>query len=220
MPSVRVRICLAVAALVLTQAGVILVRAGHMYGEIIPLNIDLSQLPRELGTWYGEDYDLTHDVLRVLYSEDAGMLNRRYANLAGEVVSVHVATWTDYGEEYITPHYPDTCLKGAGMQIVGEKRLSLADKGSPPQPVRLLSVQDADMPSATLYWYQRVQLMFVDRAGGKEVNRHYWGQPKPAVLKVLLTTTAETGEAAEERLLSVAKLVHNWLAEAKQTRKT
>ena len=161
----------------------------------------LEHLPMTLGTWVGEDVQLSANVIRVAAADDH--LRRDYEDPAGSRVSLYIAFYGNVKDR--VPHGPTVCYPSQGWETKLSEMIAL----STPVPrfaelrVRKLVYEREGSRVAVLYWYA---------ANGKQQIASTWqkidsalreliGQGGAYVIQVMVTAPV-TGhrEAAFEPL--------------------
>lgn len=138
----------ATAALLLTAAIVLQARKGS---ELIPAHAPLASFPMTLGSWTGEDREMSRDVLDVLGPGD--FLLRDYTNSArNATVGLFIAFFPSQrtGD---TIHSPKNCLPGAGWTPVRADRIMIDVSGHTPFPANRYLIAKGENRQLVLYWY-------------------------------------------------------------------
>jgi EpsI family protein len=142
---------LAVVTVCLLSTAALGVRALHP--ERVPPREPLSSLPRQLGSWMGQDTrPFADDVLAVLGVDE--YVSRWYREPGEGLVSLYVGYYQSQ-REGDTIHSPMNCLPGAGWQPVDTGRTTIAVSGrSSPIEVNHVVIQKGLDRQVALYWYQ------------------------------------------------------------------
>lgn len=183
--------------------------AGAM-PETPVLERDVSELPDHLGKWIGED--VATDPRIFARSEAACIVDRQYRDPPGNSIIVHVSAYPRIDLEL--PHRPEECYQANGYRIEAEKDMTLEVGDRPAVTARLLTMERDGNWLYVLYWWQ-----FGDRTvcTRDAMRKAAWETPRdkpwPPTVKVMLQASATSGQAAEERLRSIAEPILAWVRE-------
>lgn len=111
-----------------------LVKVGM--GEVVRLNMPLSEIPRKLGGWQGYDEPINASALLKIGAQDT--LRRYYLNdRATEDTRLDLYVAYFGGVRGRAPHRPTECMPGAGFSNVSNERVSLKVPGFGQEPLRV-----------------------------------------------------------------------------------
>jgi len=200
----------------------ILVAAVHFgvritHSGLVPRNVELPDpdprsLPLKLGEWTGEEREVNPRIDKATGAEYT--VNRTYRGPQGQTVSMHIAVITKSGVEGVH-HFPQYCYRGSGYQLVSMERRQLRTAAGDAFPVSFSLWGRDDGPIAVVYWYQFGDEVFFNINEFRQACRRRWGsQTWPPVIKVLLSTPADSQGRSPAHLEEFAELV------AQQTRKS
>ncbi len=138
----------------------------HIRGDVdkVPPSAPLDQIPETFGTWVGQDYPISQDVLDVLGKGD--FLNRIYtpranatpasagtANPGVVPVQLFIAYFpTQRAGQAI--HSPQHCLPGAGWTFLSSGVTEFSDRTGKSYRVGDYIISDGRAKQEVLYWYQ------------------------------------------------------------------
>ena len=191
------------------QVSVSAVVRGYTSTEVTPLRTQLTSLPQSLDEFNGEDISLDTKVFKAIDADQT--ITRQYTTANGDLVSVHLATWTQ--TDGMTPHLPDICLRSAGYEISSQFKRKVQDGNASFEAGVITGHRTTTSDQITeFYWYQIGSQTYTDRNGGKHVLRKFWSQEKrPPVLKVLLAVNDQPPKAAEKILQKIAVSIYQWI---------
>ncbi|MDZ7617828.1 MAG: exosortase-associated EpsI family protein, partial [Patescibacteria group bacterium] len=139
--------------------------------------------------------------------------DREYTDREDKVVSAHTALFTDFDEAIIV-HLPSRCYSAAGWNLLGAEKRDLVVPGVPPVKVEISTWEFEGLRVKVLYWYQLGEHTVLDRFDLSKARMAFAGHKTwPAMVKVMLQTSADQGPAADVRLLDVARNIRQWLYE-------
>ncbi|MBN1589437.1 MAG: EpsI family protein [Pirellulales bacterium] len=170
----------------------------------------LAQIPKELGSWKGQDRPTEDRVFRAIGADN--VLNRTYTNLAGKEITLHAAVRSDFPG--ILPHTPMVCYPSAGWieKKASEEKLEMP--GLPPVDAMFATFEMEGRRTMILFWYQFGEPTFHTSEGfdeAKQKLRHY--EKWPCLIKVLLQTDMNNSEQAKKRLLDFASHLYPWTSQ-------
>jgi EpsI family protein len=204
--SLEKRVFLVAFLVVTIQAGTTWVRQNYVPSQVRLPSRNLNALPiqlGELGAWHGENAELDPEVFNAIGAHS--VLERRYRDGLQEVL-VHSAVILDATSS--VAHYPEVCYPANGWQIVSRKSVLLRVSGAPAVSARLLNLEREDQRIQVLFWYHLGEHSFVDRDSYRHARRAFWGEKTwPAVIKVMLQTSADDAQRGESQLREFGKLV-------------
>ncbi len=206
------RLLTAAALLGVAHGGVLVLQRGYVPARVEIPERELAALPRQFGVWRGQDVPLDPHVYRAIGAHS--VVNRQYTDLAGNHVTLHSAILADATSG--VPHLPEVCFQGSGWTIEQSKDVRLTAVAGQPSLARVLVVRREGEQAVALFWFQMGDQSFVDRDSYRHARRTFFGlEAWPAVVKVLLQTSAGSPAEAQTRLMEFGKLV---LAETSQLR--
>lgn len=181
--------------------------AGSWYTArpALPPEHNLDELPMELGEWRGTQAPLPRELLDEIAG--ASVMNRTYRNARGETVEVHSAAFTDY--DIGPPHFPPSCYHGAGWKLRSAHIVPLEHgKGESANIVVYLFERDG-IEALVAFWMQAGKETYIDRDGLRHLllRARATATRLPLLKKVMLHTSVDTRQRAEQRLLEVAKAI-------------
>jgi EpsI family protein len=192
---------LAAAVLVATAA---LLLQARSRSEVFPSRQQLSEFPKQLGTWSGTDVALEPDVLEKLGPGD--FLLRLYQNQ--ENPQLYFDLFIAYFRSQRagdTIHSPQNCLPGAGWIPIEQSRITISVPGHAPFPANRFIIAKGEARQLVLYWYW---------AHDRGVASDYWAKYYLVADSIRMNRSdgslvrlkthkypAETADNAEQRLL-------------------
>lgn len=223
----KLRVAIVVAFLAAAQLTVGYVKRGYTLGTVEPPKQDLTELPKMLGPWSGEDRPVDERIQEYLQSRSG--VDRVYRNRVGDEVSAHVV-WTD---DYIKIHFPQQCYRESGWHLDNTKNLDVdftqhyrdqgwaeldseqvdIEAGGETFPCQLLTFERDGRRIHVLYWFQMGDEFFFDRIRHRNLRRQVcWGNREwPPLVKVMLESPASSTKRAEDHLRSVAGRIYAWM---------
>lgn len=185
-------------------------RIGYFKGIEKP-RVPLSELPRQLGDWKGEDRETDERMFRATQASE--VQSRAYSNASGKTVTLHMATYFDFW--YDVPHSPLVCYPSSGWTTVRttNEELQMADtpSGTPPLNAAFALFEMEGRHELILYWYQLGEQTFSDNQGLREAQKKVRNlKAWPSLVKVLLSTEASNSEIARKRLIEFGSRVYGW----------
>lgn len=144
-------------------AGIVLLHSVS-HGEPVPLREPLTQLPKAIDGWLGQEDPLEARIVAALGVSD--YVNRVYSNAGAQPVGLYVGYYQSQrtGE---TIHSPKNCLPGAGWEPVRAGRLTIPMTATPAITVNDYLIEKGPLRYLVLYWYQ---------AHGRVVASEYKGK--------------------------------------------
>jgi EpsI family protein len=205
--NMTIRIFVAAAVLLAINIGVYLVKGRGMPTQPAQLDMQVQELPRQLGPWTAEDRPLDPNIFKAIGAAMA--IDRRYQDAKKTVIDLHTAVFLDYGVR--TLHPPELCYSGAGFQVNDARTVDLGPEGGTPHPARLLTLDREGQQIYCLYWYQIGDATFFNGDGQRTQVRSFRGRTtRPPMIKVMLQTVAASPAEAEQRLTGFAAPVLAW----------
>jgi EpsI family protein len=207
VPPIVIRLFAAAAMLLAMYGGARFVHDHGIPTEPAPLVMKPQDLPLLLGEWKGEAVDLDPAVFEATGA--AAATNRLYRDRYGHVVSLHMAVFDRllYGATG-APHLPENCYRVNGWQILEPKLLPLDQNGD---MAKLQPAQRHGENVWVLYWYQIDGRAYYNGDQQRRIVQGWRGRAqRPAIVKVMLQTTAAKADEAEKALKSLAAEVYKW----------
>ena len=209
MANTAIRLLIASGLVVLLYLGTSLVRSGKAVIGELPER-DFQEMPLQFGPWRGEEVELDP---RVFMRTGADIVvDRAYRDDTPHPVSVHVALFRDPDVGIF--HSPMNCYRVNGWQVEEGARVELQVADNSSIPVSLTTWKREGERILVMYWYQLGEHVVFDRWDlGKVRLKMAGGKTWPALIKVLMQTSAPDLEEAEVRMRGLAAHVHNWVSE-------
>ena len=177
----------------------------------VPSTAPLTQMPRQIGPWSGEDIPIAKETLAIL--GDGRFLNRLYTPSAPEVrteaapVSLFIGYFpTQRSGQSI--HSPQNCLPGAGWTFASSGVINLKGAGGESYPVGEYTIANSVAKQVVLYWYL---------AHGRSVANDYmakaymmadairWNRTDGALIRIVTPVLPNEGiAAAQQRAIGFA----------------
>jgi EpsI family protein len=171
---------------------------------------DLSTFPLQFDSWQGAQVELDEKIMERILRDAEDAVDRAYADDANQAVSLHVALFRDLDRGII--HSPYNCYRGAGWTRIDDTQLMLRVSEESSIPVSLTTWELQGKRVMVMYWYQLDEHILFDRldlgmARWKMRNKETW----PAMVKVLLQTSAADPDKGKERIQIIAQRAYQWL---------
>ena len=200
------RILSVVVFLVAVQAVVSWIQRGYTMEEIASPLRSPSDLPHQIGPWKGEDVKADEKLIGRLEAE--AEVDRLYRNADGSAISLHYL----WSKDYVRVHFPQQCYHEAGWEKVSEKTVSIPIAKDQEIPARIITFDREGEKIQVLYWLQLGDQFFFDRGAHHVLRQRLcWGVKKwPPLTKLMLQTSATNPEAAQARLIDLARAVYQW----------
>jgi EpsI family protein len=179
-------------------------RAGISAEGEVP-RYSLSQLPKVMGQWSGEDVELADESVQVLGAHD--FINRSYFDGTGRRVMLHAAIWLNEGHVSPAPHPPTVCYPAAGWSIMsrGEGQF---DFDGEKIPIEIVRFQKDHMGVVTGHWFEVGSAIFTTAEGFFKQRLKIMGTDRwPYTVKFMIQTDATSIEQAEPVLREFSQLV-------------
>lgn len=204
------RLCIAAILVVLLAA------SSYLLPELLkPKNVvlpgwNLADMPRQFGSWQSAKVEVNPEIEEQILRDADAVVNRAYVDDADHIVSVHVALFRDLDAGVL--HSPINCYRGNGWREVSREQVKLRGPEESSIPVSLSTWEREGGRVLVMYWYQLDEHILFDRLGlglarVEMRNKETW----PALVKVLLQTSAADPEAARERIDAIARETHQWI---------
>ena len=167
-------------------------------------------MPLQFGSWQGAEVEVDPKVRDWLLRDADAVVDRAYGDDQNHVVSLHAAFFSDLDVGVL--HSPIACYRGNGWREVGRTRLMLHVSDETSIPVSLSTWERQGEQVLVMYWYQLdKQILFnrwdLFRARVKMRGKETW----PALVKVLLQTSASDADKARERIQTIARSAYQWI---------
>ena len=118
------------------------------YGSKVIADIDLKDLPVNVGQWYGEDIELSERVYEILETRDVIM--RRYQNSNGDEILLSIVYSGNNRDSF---HPPEYCYIGGGAELLAKNQEDIAlDNGSILSTYKI-RMGDAYGKISAWYWF-------------------------------------------------------------------
>ena len=206
-----IRLAIVVGIIGLVQLLSWQVKAMLEPGEVVLPNWNLDELPLDFAGWRGDVQEL--DERLFLRTGADVVVDREYRNREGDTVSAHTALFKDFDEAIIV-HLPSRCYSAAGWDKLNSEKRSLEVAGAPPIEVEISTWEREGHRVKLLYWYQLGEHTVLDRYDLSNARMALAGQEVwPAMVKVMLQTSADQGRTADLRLFEIARNIRQWLHE-------
>lgn len=178
---------------------------------------DLEELPVELHGWTGEVSELDESLFRRIGADVVA--DRVYKNRQGAAVTAHTALFKDF-DEAVVVHLPSRCYRAAGWEQRDVETRTLPVEGLPDIDVEVSTWQREGRRVKVLFWYQLGKNTVLNRYDLGKARFALAGHDTwPAMVKVMLETSADQRQAADLRLLDVGGQIRQWLHEQSSVEK-
>lgn len=115
--------------------------------------VDLENIPQQIGDWVGESYELDKRVIEILKSDQT--IQRRYVNSSGAEVWLFISYFRDqkYGAQI---HSPKHCLPGGGWKIKDHRRIRIKSTNAAvtEHNINQLDIENGQERQQMLYWFE------------------------------------------------------------------
>ena len=182
-------------------SGALILLHSVSHGETIVPHQALRELPYIIGSWSGQEYPLSEQVLHAVNVSD--YTNRVYSTPGIAPVQLYVGF---YGSQKTgdTIHSPKNCLPGSGWDPVRAGQATIAVAGGRQIVVNEYVIQRDQDKQLVLYWYQAR-----GRVIASEYAAKFWmvtdavskNRTDGALVRVI-TPVANNEAAAQARLVS------------------
>jgi len=137
---------------VLLLVGTVLLLHARTHADQNPPSEPLSQVPRGIGGWTGNDEPIDQSTLEVLGAGD--FLSRIYTQ---EQRSLPIGLFIGYFPSQrtgVTIHSPKNCLPGAGWYFESSQYVDLTDASGKSHHVGEYIIGNGNVRQFVIYWYQ------------------------------------------------------------------
>jgi EpsI family protein len=180
-------------------AGGIVVNAWEYLGEVPVPRKELSEFPKEVGSWtqVGGDERFDKETLSILRASD--YLMRNYQGVNGRAANLYIGYYASQ-RTGATYHSPLNCLPGSGWTMSEPGRITITPAGRATFVANKYLVQNGGRKELLIYWYQ---------GRGRTVASEYWGKiytvidsvrmrrSDGAMVRVMVPVGASESEAIE-----------------------
>jgi EpsI family protein len=170
---------------------------------------ELTAMPMQFDRWRGtETEELDAEVTKRL--EAKSWIDRKYSDDENRSVFLHVALFDRLDDG--VRHSPINCYRGNGWRETKREDTLLYIPDQPGIPARLTTWTRDGNSVLVMYWFQLGDRVIFDRPDLFLARLHMWRKNVwPAMVKVLLQTDATDGDAAKERIQTIARKVYEWI---------
>jgi EpsI family protein len=197
------RIVILAASLVVSYAAVSWVRSANDRPPSPP-DVELANIPLQLGEWSGEEVEIQDDTVQVLKAHS--FINRSYRDPVGQLMGVHLAIWAD-GSGSLAPHHPEICYPAAGWELMARRTTEFSTAYGN-YPIELLQFKRDGQQVVVGVWFQAGASHYVNSGSLQAQLFLLWGQKdQPAVIKVMLQSQQPTLDAAEPEIAGFAAMI-------------
>jgi EpsI family protein len=133
-------------------AGTALLLYARGNSDFIPVSEPLSQMPRTIAGWWGNDVPIDQETLDVLGAGD--FLSRVYIHGGQEPPIGLFVGYFPTQRTGVTIHSPKNCLPGSGWSFESEQYVNLNDANSKAHRVGEYIIADGENRQFVIYWYQ------------------------------------------------------------------
>lgn len=208
MKNLTTRLLVGIVLVVLVSTGTSAVRWVMVTPEVILPQRELVTMPMQFEQWRGEVVDLDPEIFA--RTDAAEIVQRRYRNSEGRMVSVFTAIYSD--PDAGVYHNPMNCYRAQGWQKDEDEYWELQVEGCPQIPVRATVWQQAGKRVLVVYWYRFGEHTLFSRYDMGTVRLKMAGKDAwPAMFKVLVETPLDDSQSAEAAARELAGHVHRWL---------
>lgn len=208
--NIWIRVFIAAAIIGLTWLGMSGVAKLTETPRVVLPTWDLHDLPMKLGDWTGEDVKLDERLFQATGATT--IVERQYHNESGTMVSLHFAVFEKPTEGIW--HNPMSCYDSAGWDPKEVDMVPISEKDPDSDKICLCTWDKSGTRVLVGYWYQLGEHRLYGRWDlGFSVRWQMRGRETwPALLKVLISTTADTkAEKVKYELLDFGDQVHKWI---------
>lgn len=139
-----------VVAILLAATGLLLHTRGNT--DLVPVSEPLSQVPRVITGWTGNDETIDQDSLDLLGAGD--FLSRVYTQGGqSQAIGLFIAYYPTQRTND-TMHSPKHCLPGAGWYFESSQYVDLKDANATPHRVGEYIISNGEYRQFVIYWYQ------------------------------------------------------------------
>ncbi len=137
---------------VVLLAGTALLLYARGNSDLIPVSEPLSEVPRAIAGWTGNDVPMSQDSLDVLGPGD--FLSRVYSlDRGAPPIDLFIAYFPTQ-RTGVTIHSPKNCLPGAGWIFESSQYMDLNDANGSPHRVGEYVIANGENRLFVIYWYQ------------------------------------------------------------------
>ncbi len=154
------------AFLCLILFGGVLVNVWARLGESQVARKDLSEFPRQIGSWQQASRDQQFDAETMSVLKASDYLLRDYRSADGRVANFYVGYYATQ-RDGSTYHSPLNCLPGAGWTMDQAAEISIKPSGRNAFIANRYLIQNGSQRELLIYWYQ---------GRGRSVASEYWGK--------------------------------------------
>lgn len=210
----RTAVNLLVAAGCISAAQVSILQLQYRFanGGTAGLNLDVENLPIQLGGWTGESTELDSALVEKIGASNT--VSRLYRNEYGHIASIHLAVYSTLVPS--TPHHPQECYLGAGWTLLHDDWKT--ENGQ--RCYRLSQAVRDDATALVAYWYQIGTDVASNRDEAREIlwNLRRQRRAFPPTVKVLVQVPIELSEdEAAETVKDLAAPIYDWIVTNSRT---
>ena len=170
---------------------------------------DFTEMPRQFGSWQEAEVEVDPEIQEVLRRDADVIVDRAYVDGENNVVSLHMAVFTKLDDGI--RHSPFNCYRGQGWRELSRAKVALPVSGRDIR-VSLTTWEREGRQVLVMYWYQFGEHILFDRVDLARARWKMWGRETwPAMVKVLLQTSAADEVVAKKHIEEVARMAHEWL---------
>jgi EpsI family protein len=119
----------------------------------ITANIKVSALPLSIGSWKGEELEVSEKSYEIL--ETRNLFLRNYKNPKGDTVTAYLIYSEDNRK---VSHPPEVCLMGSGLQIVSQKVVDIPLRDGAKLKANAIISESNNRRDLVVYWYKAGRL--------------------------------------------------------------
>jgi len=185
------------------------VRAGLKPPSVKMPDQDFHKMPLVFDDWQGEDVELDPKVF-IKIGADV-VIDRKYRNDRGQVISTHTAVFSDPDEGVM--HNPMNCYRVTGWQKVDDEYLMLEAPGKTPVKVRCVAWNREGERALVVYWYQLGEHSLFNRLDLGKLRWEMGGvKTWPALLKIMLHMPSSDHPAGDRAaIMDLAGKIYGWI---------
>jgi EpsI family protein len=133
-------------------AGTALLLHARGNSDLIPVSEPLSQVPRTIAGWWGNDIEIDQETLDVLGAGD--FMSRVYTHGEHEPPIGLFIGYFPTQRTGVTIHSPKNCLPGSGWAFESSQYVNLNDADGKAHRVGEYIIADGENRQFVIYWYQ------------------------------------------------------------------
>jgi EpsI family protein len=133
-------------------AGTALLLYSRGNSDLIPVSEPLSQVPRTIAGWWGNDIEIDQETLDVLGAGD--FMSRVYTHGEHEPPIGLFIGYFPTQRTGVTIHSPKNCLPGSGWAFESSQYVNLNDADGKAHRVGEYIIADGENRQFVIYWYQ------------------------------------------------------------------